>query len=292
MAKSNVNISVVIPSYNSEKTISSCLQSILDQKTNLKYEVILVDSSSDSTPRLVKENFPEVILVHFNKRTPRGKALNVGIKRAKGDVVVCIDSDCIVANRDWINNTFKAHKKYDIVGARIGNGNPKSIFGWGIFLLEFCEWIGNRDKEMKMLLGFDIAYKKKIFEKYGLFSDDSSLNEDLIFHSRIKEPLFFSSNIFVKHINRTNFFKIINYCFKLGRGGGLARKQFPDMLGSFFVRRPIFIPLLPFARLAHSGLRSLQAGYFLIFLLTSPLIFINSVSYSLGFLTSVLTNQS
>src|SRR3990172_1999027 len=272
------DISIIIPSYNSEKTISSCLSSVLKQKTNLNYEVILVDSSTDKTPQIVKSNFPLVKLIHFKKKTYAGKARNIGVKTAKSSIVVCLDSDCFVTSDNWLNKIYEAHKKHDIIGSRVGNGNPKNLFGWGIFLMEFCEWITKKDKNMKMLLSYNISYKRRIFQKYGYFPESSFLNEELMFHSKLKEPLFFSSKIEVKHINRTNFYTIVRHCFKLGFGGGMARKQMPTLPGSFLVKYPILIILLPFARLFLSGMRAFQANYFLIFLLVSPLVFINSVS--------------
>lgn len=286
------DISIIIPSYNSGKTIQACLGSILNQKTNLKYEVIVADSSTDKTPEIIKNNFQEVILIHSKRRMYRGKARNAGIRKARGNIVVCLDSDCVVPDKNWLKDTFVAHKKHDVVGARIGNGNPWSIFGWSIFLLEFCEWISKRDKIMSVLLSYNVSYKRQIFNKYGFFPDHAAINEDLIFHSRIKEQLFFSGKISVKHLNRTNFFEIVSHCFKLGRGAALARKQFPNIPGSFFVKYPILIALLPFVRFFLSGLRSLQANYFWIFLVASPLVFINSVSYSIGFLISALQRNS
>jgi glycosyltransferase involved in cell wall biosynthesis len=281
-------ISVVIPAYNEETKIARCLQSVLNQKTNLKYEVIVADSSTDRTPEIIKENFPTVILIHSKKRMYRGKARNVGINAARGEIIVCLDSDCVVADEYWLDKIHETHKKHAVVGARVCNGNPRNLFGWSIFLLEFCEWITKRDKIMRMLLSYNVSYKRQIFDKYGLFPDHDAINEDLIFHSRIKEKLFFSSKVMVKHINRTDFFEVVRHCFKLGRGAAFARKQYQSIPGSFFVKYPVLIGLLPFARFFLSGFRSLQANYFLIFLLVSPLIFINSISYSIGFLISAV----
>jgi glycosyltransferase involved in cell wall biosynthesis len=282
------HISIIIPSYNSEKTIHACLSSVINQKTYLKYEVIVADSSTDKTPTIIKKEFPNVILIHSNKRMYRGKARNAGIKESKGDIIICLDADCIVGDETWLDKTYEAHRKHNVVGARICNGNPGNFLGWGIFLFEFCEWITRKDKTMSMLLSYNVSYKRNIFKKYGLFPNHEAINEDLIFHSRIRDELFFSGKISVKHINRTNFVEIIRHCFRLGRGAALARKQFSRLPGSFFAKYPILIALLPFARVFLSGLRSLQAKYFLIFFIVSPLIFINSTSYSAGFLISTL----
>lgn len=283
--------SVVIPSYNSEKTIFACLNSVLNQKTNSNYEVIVADSSMDKTPDLIKEHFPQVRLIHSKKRMYRGKARNIGIRQAKGRIIVCLDSDCLVSD-DWLNKTYGAHEKYDVVGARILNGNPKSILGWSIFLFEFCEWIGKKDRVMKLLLSYNVSYKRRIFNEYGFFPEHSSINEDLIFHTSIKEKLFFSGRIAVKHVNRTSLFEIIEHCFRLGEGAALARKKHRLLPGSFFVRYLVLIPLLPFCRFSLSFYRSMCAGYFWFFLIASPFIFVDAVSYSLGFFVSAMRKNA
>ena len=76
-------LSVIIPSYNSEKTIRKCLDSLLDQTYEGEYEIIVVDSSDDKTPQIVTSLYPKVKLVHFRNKTDPGKARNIGIGRQK-----------------------------------------------------------------------------------------------------------------------------------------------------------------------------------------------------------------
>lgn len=88
-------ISVVVPAYNSEKTIKKCLLSILNQ-TYKELEVIVVnDGSSDSTEQLchsiaANDNRVNIITI------PNGgvsHARNVGIDNATGDYITFVDSD-------------------------------------------------------------------------------------------------------------------------------------------------------------------------------------------------------
>lgn len=290
MAQS-IDISIVIPSYNSEKTIRKCIDSVLKQKTNLKYEVIVADSSQDNTPHIIKKYSPKVTLIHSNLRMFAGKARNVGIKKAKGNVIICLDSDCVLGKEDWIDTVYESMKSYDVVGVRICNGNPSNLFGWGIFLMEFCEWLSNKNKNINVLVTYCVLYNRKIFQKYGLFPESKFINEDMILHSRIKEQFFFCGKAFVRHINKTNFLTIVSHCFKLGRGAALTRKTFHNLPGSFLVKYPFLIPLLPFYRVLHTGYRSIGAGYALPFLITIPLIFVNAISYSFGFFVSALAKK-
>jgi len=71
-------ISVIIPSYNSNKTIEKCLNSILNQTYSDEYEIIVVDSSIDNTSDIVKNKFKDVKLAHLKKKTDPGTARNLG----------------------------------------------------------------------------------------------------------------------------------------------------------------------------------------------------------------------
>lgn len=96
-------ISIVIPSYNSEKHISKCLDSIIKQTFPFsKIEVIVVDDgSTDDTQEILKtyaKKFDNIIVVLLKKNTgtpaiPR----NIGIKLASAEKIMFLDSD------DWLS---------------------------------------------------------------------------------------------------------------------------------------------------------------------------------------------
>ena len=77
-------VSVVIPSYNAEKHIEACLMSLQQQKTSVPYEIIIVDSSKDSTLSVIAKNFPAVRLIHLDTQTYPGAGRNIGVKEADG----------------------------------------------------------------------------------------------------------------------------------------------------------------------------------------------------------------
>ena len=86
-------ISIIIPSYNSETTIIPCLDAVQSQSYSGQYEVILVDSSSDKTQEIVSSDYPKVKLLHPDVRADPGTARNMGISRAKGDLIAFVDSE-------------------------------------------------------------------------------------------------------------------------------------------------------------------------------------------------------
>lgn len=89
--------SVIIPAYNEEANITSCLQSVASQ-TSTDFEVILVDDgSTDNTKDIAKQwanDNPEVHLeLYHQENKGLGAARNAGVKLAKGNWVTLLDAD-------------------------------------------------------------------------------------------------------------------------------------------------------------------------------------------------------
>lgn len=89
-----VDVSIVIPVYNSGSLIKRCLDSILSQKGNFIYEVLLVDDgSTDNSSEIIEEyHNPCFSLIHQQNAGP-AKARNRGIELATGKYIAFIDSD-------------------------------------------------------------------------------------------------------------------------------------------------------------------------------------------------------
>lgn len=95
--------SVVIPTYNRKPILEKCLKALENQRfaastAIARYEVVVVDDgSTDETVDWLKENpaFPHVRLFQQNHLGPAA-ARNLGVKEAKGDTIIFIDSDLVV----------------------------------------------------------------------------------------------------------------------------------------------------------------------------------------------------
>lgn len=85
-----MDVSVVIPAYNSAKWIGAAVESALNQ-THQPCEVIVVDDgSSDQTVELVRR-YPVTLIKQANQRG--AAARNTGIRAASGDVIALLDAD-------------------------------------------------------------------------------------------------------------------------------------------------------------------------------------------------------
>jgi glycosyltransferase involved in cell wall biosynthesis len=113
-------ISVIVPAYNEEKLITSCLKSLENQDFGSQnYEVIVVNNASkDRTNQIVKD----FNLKLFNE-PKKGASLAVkkGFLKASGQIVATTDADTIV-NTSWLSNIYEAFKSNPdavIVGGKL-----------------------------------------------------------------------------------------------------------------------------------------------------------------------------
>ncbi len=85
----------MIPSKDRADSVMRAIKSIINQNTDLKIEIILVDDGScDYTSKKVSVLFPETVIVKTENAGP-GKARNLGVQAASSDVVMFLDSDDI-----------------------------------------------------------------------------------------------------------------------------------------------------------------------------------------------------
>ena len=89
--------SIVIPIYNSEKTLLNCIRSIKKQKFDKFTELILIDdASTDKSKKICKflsKQNQNIQIIYNRKNLGVSISRNKGIKKAKGDYIIFLDSD-------------------------------------------------------------------------------------------------------------------------------------------------------------------------------------------------------
>ena len=250
-------VSVVIPSYNSQNTIEECLNALRNQTYKGAFELILVDSSDDRTPEIVREKFKEVIYIHLKQKTDPGTARNIGVKTSKGDIILFIDSDC-EAEADWIEKMVNSHRQLNVsaIGGAVCNGNDHgSAIAWASYMAEFREYIPEQPAgQVKHLPTSNISYKKERLLKYMPFHSEYYPQEDLELNHRFSnkgEIIYFDPSIRVYHHHRDRLGPFLSHQKKFG----LITARMINLLnleGAFIVRHKwiaaFFIPLLPLVK--------------------------------------------
>ncbi len=110
-------LSVVVPAYNQAATLRRTLETLGSQTLAAHlYEVIVVDDgSTDDTATVVRRRSAEDSRIHLLQHAQnrgRSAARNTGVRAARGEIVVLIDSD-IVVRPDFLENHLDAHRRSD-----------------------------------------------------------------------------------------------------------------------------------------------------------------------------------
>lgn len=120
MGKKKKLVTVVVPAYNEEKTIASCIKSVLSQDYR-PLEVIVVDDGSKDGTAEIARSFGGVKTVRHGKNEGLASSLNDGMKRAKGELVLSLHADCELVGMDWISRAvghFSRDKTIAVISGR------------------------------------------------------------------------------------------------------------------------------------------------------------------------------
>ena len=113
-------VSVIIPTYNSARFISSAVSSVLGQSYK-DYEIIIVDDGSADATREVTAKFGNKVLYLYQSNAGPAAARNLGLSRATGEFVAYLDADDLWYPQKLEKQVafLSAHKSYGIVHSDI-----------------------------------------------------------------------------------------------------------------------------------------------------------------------------
>lgn len=96
-----IKYSIIIPVYGCEKYLERCVQSVLNQKGNHKYEIILVDDGSKDRSGEIADKYAEMyeqIRTVHKQNGGVSSARNLGIQESKGEYILFVDGDDTLEN--------------------------------------------------------------------------------------------------------------------------------------------------------------------------------------------------
>ena len=149
MIEPMLDLTIIIPNYNTRDLLRSCLQSVYQHTTGITFEIICVDDNSpDRSADMVAECFPDVILVRNTANQSYAKNGNLGMRMSRSRYACLLDSDTL-----FIGNAFEAlvrfmdeHPDAATCGPKLLNPDGsvqhhiRSFAGLGTFLLQTLNW--------------------------------------------------------------------------------------------------------------------------------------------------------
>jgi glycosyltransferase involved in cell wall biosynthesis len=112
-----MQISVIVPVYNSENTLRECLNSIFASSVK-PFEVIVVDDKSTDMSGKIAKEFP-VKLINLDKNRGSGYARNIAVENSSGEIIFFIDAD-VKAKKESLGIVIDAFNEDPELDAIIG----------------------------------------------------------------------------------------------------------------------------------------------------------------------------
>ncbi len=211
-------ISFVVPSYNSEKYLRKCLDSLLTAGED--GEIIVVnDGSTDDTSKIAHEyqvEYPSIVKVVDKQNGGHGSGVNTGLKNATGLYFKVVDSD------DWLDTeglkilleTIKSHKNQNslpdlyvanLVKEMVEEGKQKVIKLKKYFPKDqICGWDKvKKFRLMDCMIMHNLVYKTEILRSYGLLLPEHTFYVDNIV---AYSPLFCVKSLYYLDIDLYRYY--------------------------------------------------------------------------------------
>jgi cellulose synthase/poly-beta-1,6-N-acetylglucosamine synthase-like glycosyltransferase len=234
-AEATAFVSVLMPHYNDLAGLDYCLSMLRQQDyPSVSFEIIVADNNSTcglEKVRSVVAGRAEVVLA---QEQGAGPARNAAARKAKGDVLAFIDSDC-VPRADWLTKGVAALRSADFIGGRVdvlpntpGELSAAEAFET-VFAFDFESYISEK--------GFtgsgNMFVRREVFEAVGGFR--KTVSEDMEWSHRARAcgfRLAYAPAAIVGHPARRSWTELTrkwrrlvqeSYAYHLSIGGGRLR---------------------------------------------------------------------
>lgn len=192
---SQVELSVVIINYKTPELILACIASIYKHTTDTSFEIIIINNASKANDKeLILGQFPDSIWIETGYNAGFGRANNLGMKAAKGEYILLLNSDTLLINHAISQCLTRLKNDKTIAAASIFQLNndfsPKPVqhsfahllrYSWILLPFQssdrFLQKLIPENKHSKIdeidyLPGAFVMLSKELFDKTGGFDEN------------------------------------------------------------------------------------------------------------------------
>lgn len=165
-------ISVVVPFFNSERTLGDCIESLLGQRSvGGPYEILLIDNGSPDGSRAIAEGYADQANVQLLDEAAPGAyaARNTGIRQASAPLIALTDADCVV-DADWLQ-CIRQTMQDPTIGALLGHCRYPDDASWRLHLLGAYENAKTRYVVERCAPRHHFAYANNMALRASLFEE-------------------------------------------------------------------------------------------------------------------------
>jgi GT2 family glycosyltransferase len=237
-------LSVVIPTHNRCEETLNAIKSIYNQDTAKSFEIIVVDDgSTHDCSSFIKKCFSKVRVITLSMNRGPAVARNIGIKEAKGKIIVGLDSDVTFASPFLIDTIFSIFERQPNIA-----GLAFRILLSDKYTDDYGRWWHPRSiKEdagkpfyTDYFSGTGYAFRREVFDKAGYFPEDLFMHgeeNDIVL--RILDAGFeilYCPDIVVLHkVSQQSRNTLISCYYKRRNQIWIVTKYYPVLKGMAFI---------------------------------------------------------
>lgn len=201
-------VSIVIPTFNSAKTLELCLRSIMDQ-TYPHIEVLIVDNCSTDSTRQIAGRFGANF---FKIKSGMAAARNIGVRKSRGQMIFSVDSDMRLQPRVVHECVMTC-----INGAADAVIVPEICVGENFWAK--CRSLEKATYHRDPIIESARFFQRKVFDQVGGYDEGLLAGEDSDYHHRVRRQGFMISRTtsFIEHYENEPLSKLAMKKYRYGK---------------------------------------------------------------------------
>ena len=185
-----MKLSVIIPCFNAENTITMQLHAFASQEWSQPWEIIIADNgSTDNTLAIVREYQQKIThlrIVDASSKSGAAHARNVGAKNAKSEALAFCDADDVVSS-GWVAAMGEGLEKYEYIGGRNEHWKLNEPWLVKVYGCEEGDGVFFDHPYLPLVSGNNFGVRRKLHEAIGGFDENLLRLEDVDYAWRLQE---------------------------------------------------------------------------------------------------------
>ncbi|MBU2637748.1 MAG: glycosyltransferase [Nanoarchaeota archaeon] len=268
-------ISIIIPNYNSP-VIGETINSLLNQNFEGHFEIIIV--GKDKYHIIPRFKDKKIRAIYPRNRTNPAEGRNIGLKAARGDIILFLDADCI-APQNWMNSLVSKQELIVVGGVELNSANFWKTCDNFIHLNNLSRHL--KSGATNLICTINMKIPKKVLLEVGGFDENLITGEDLDLSLNLKKrgyKFYFNTDSYVYHIPiRNSFSDILKHSYSWGLNSMSVRlKHMGGAYLTFLFNTKMLLFIAPFVSLyltfkTFSRLKNIRYIYFSLFYFLSKM---------------------
>jgi len=241
------SITVVVPVRNEAAFLGRTLEQLVGQDYDPdRFEILVVDGQSTDATKSIAESFAARhpnLTVHDNPRRLSSAARNVGVRHARGDLIVVVDGHCELDGNGYLHDIAEAFARSN--ADCLGRPQPLDVAEATTLQRAVAaarsNWLGHHPasfiysgrEQFAPAHSVAVAYRREVFERVGLFDERFDACEDVELNHRVDRAglrCLFTPAITARYAPRSSLRGLFRQMDRYGRGRVRLLRKHPETI--------------------------------------------------------------